>query len=186
MKFLEYWRGEEGVAREYPLGRKWPDFRMVSYLQELAEGLICDVGCGSGRLSSLFAPANYIGVDVNPVAIAKARREFPEHVYQMVTLESPLPIADTYLFHTVLLHLPDGVLDDEIQKCKNGTYVLVAETMDSKFADGNYVFNRDREQYRRIFHQHGFSLLEERRMYMEARPGYWDIQKYIRKDDDAE
>lgn len=180
----EIWSGKAGIKKEYPEGKAEYDPRMGIYLAEFARGDkcaggdICEVGCGSGRLAGYFSDREYTGVDINAEAIAKARKDNPGYEFHHVGYEEEWPEAECYLFHTVLLHIPDEYLDGMIQRC-GGNRVVVAETMDPQFRDGQYTFHRSSAQYKEAFERNGYRLTEERRMYIEGFPGFWDLHKYI-------
>lgn len=177
------WSGDSGIQKEYPPGKEDYDSRLGTYLSDLVGPIfveygLCEVGCGSGRLAKFFPDDEYIGVDINKSAIAKAKTSHPYHRFQVVGYEEDWPEASVYLFHTVLLHIPDEYLPGMIQRCKKQT-VILAETMDSKFRDGKYTFHRSPEQYIQAFQEQGYRVVETRRMYIEGFPGFWDLHKYV-------
>jgi len=43
--------------------------------------LVLDFGCGTGFFSKLFKPENYVGVDIDPKRIDRARRKYPSYKF---------------------------------------------------------------------------------------------------------
>ena len=58
-------------------------------------GEVLDIGCGAGQVATKVAAGLYVGVDINPQALAIARRRFPQHMF--VT-----EIPDGRMFDTVV------------------------------------------------------------------------------------
>lgn len=177
------WEGDSGIKKEFPEGQEDYDPRLGPYLTELVGDIIVEhglveVGCGSGRLAKYFSDDEYLGVDINKDAIAKALKTHKYHQFKVVGYEEEWPKAQCYLFHTVLLHIPDEFLPGIVSRCGKSS-VVIAETMDPQFRDGTYTFHRSSLQYKVAFESQGFKLVEERRMYMDQHPGYWDLQKYV-------
>lgn len=76
---------------------------------------VVDVGCGSGYGSLLlsWAAASVIGIDLDPTAIAHARRHYPEVDYREAAADEPLgDEVDLAVCFEVLEHVadPDAVL----------------------------------------------------------------------------
>ena len=60
-------------------------------------GRVLDVGCGTGLLLDLTAlsPAQYVGVDVAPAMVARAREKYPGHTFVVGDAQAlPLPAGD--------------------------------------------------------------------------------------------
>lgn len=174
-EYLNHWCGEKGVAREFPKDREVPDPRIAT-LPNYCVLPVCEIGCGSGRIAAYFTE-QYTGVDVNDVAIARAKIRFPMHTFIHIQHDGLYPMAESYLFHTVLLHIPDDVLPTMITRC-HGKKIIVAESMDRRFRDGKYVYTRDADEYDAIFASVGYTPEHYERLFMDSRPGFWDIKVY--------
>lgn len=172
-----YWNGQEGILREFPPGKGILDKRLLKLLDVCCIKPCCEVGCGSGRLASLFDPRRYIGVDINPQAIENARRQLPIHDLRVIDYESDYPPALSYLFHTVMLHVPDERLDGVIGRC-GGNSIAIAETMDRSFRDGKFTFQRNPEEYEAAFARNGYQIALDRQYEIEGGVGFWNFQLY--------
>lgn len=151
-RVIKQWSGSKGSNNVYPKRYgKWPDEDSVRKLQELCLGRVCDVGCGTGRCAEAFSPDRYVGIDINEDAIRVARREYPRYTFETVGWDDPYPVVDTYLFYTVLLHIPDDELIGIFNKTCNGNIhsrLVVFECMNRENRNedrGN--FQRDSQQY---------------------------------------
>ena len=103
-----------------------------------------EFGCGDGRLSPAFDPDLYVGYDINPTALAAARKANPAHRY--ITDWAP---ADTFLAHTVLLHVPDDELPAVIGRAQGYLRIVIGEVMGRSWRrPGNPpAFNREAAEY---------------------------------------
>lgn len=174
------WSGQKGIEKEYPADRAFPDPR-IKTLPFYCVLPVCEVGCGSGRIAGFFKN-RYTGIDINRAAIERAKELYPQHTFNHIQYDDPFPQAVTYLFHTVLLHVPDEYLVSMITRCNRKT-IVVAESMDRKFRDDTYTFHRNPEEYEAIFGEAGYQLAYYRRFIMESSPGFWDLQIYSAKVD---
>ena len=134
---------------------------------------VVEIGCGYGRLASAFPVDGYLGLDINPEAIARARTDRPDYRFQSVDFDSPYPDADLYIAYTVFLHIDDANIADinrrVSQVCKK---LLIVEVLDREFRTRPSVvpnFVRTRDEYERIFD--GFSLDFEIRKPYRHYPG---------------
>lgn len=111
---------------------------------------LLEIGCGVGRIASVFDNKNYIGVDINPHALHVAKKRLPKHNFRLLDKGRELPEASTALMYTVLLHVSDDVicelLAEYTQKYRK---FIIAEVMDVRWRrEGNPpVFNRNPEDY---------------------------------------
>jgi SAM-dependent methyltransferase len=155
-----YWDGVDAADRSYPPRHgKWPDADHVAILQRLCTGAVCEVGCGTGRCSEAFQPQMYCGVDINRAAILKAQRLYPEHKFLHIGYHDPYPPAETYLFHTCLMHVPDEELDAVLLRARAGRRVVIFESMMSEYNGGEFNFQRDVSGYEDALMRCGFDLL---------------------------
>jgi len=156
---IKRWTGQKAALESYPGHRgRWPDDDHVEILARLCKGFVCEVGCGTGRCSDAFDPEEYIGVDINEAAIGIARAEQPDHHFYTIEWDEKYPLADTYLFHTCLMHVPDEDLDGVLDRCAGR--VVIADWMEPKLHNPRgCVFQRDQEAYRQALRRNGFAML---------------------------
>ncbi|MBX3583661.1 MAG: class I SAM-dependent methyltransferase [Rhizobiaceae bacterium] len=123
-----------------------------------------EVGCGVGRIASLFAPEEYVGIDVNPRALKLARERLPNHDLRLHDEGYEYPAAATALFYTVLLHVSDADLGDVLKLAARSQRIVIAELMSRKWRrkTGRVpVFNRDASDYIQALSRLGFTLASE-------------------------
>jgi SAM-dependent methyltransferase len=120
-----------------------------------------EIGCGVGRIASLFSPQEYIGVDVNPVSLTLARAKLPEHALRIFDQGYRYPAAPSAFFYTVLLHVSDQAVEKLLAQAVVGRRrLIIAEIMDRRWRRGGSppVFNRDPEDYLLMMMKLGFRL----------------------------
>lgn len=144
MRAAEYWRGNTGLREITPHGERFPEVGLFDALGRAVRGSVFEFGCGDGRLGPAFPSDRYAGFDINPAALAAARVANPAHRY--VDEWEP---ADTWLAHTVLLHVPDDEIQAVIERAKEYPRIVIGEVMGRKWRrDGNPpVFNREAHEY---------------------------------------
>lgn len=123
---------------------------------------VLEVGCGIGRLAAMFDPKSYLGVDVNPTALLKARASLPNHTFRITDTGYVLPAAPAALIYTVALHVPDDRIRPFLRRLSTGRRrVVICELMDRRWrrAGDPPVFNREPEDYILMMHEYGFRLL---------------------------
>lgn len=89
--------------------------RVVAEVEAQVPASVVDLGCGEGivaeRLAALPAPPAYRGLELNPVALAEARKRLPGLTFEGADLLKRLPIAgeraDLALCLEVVEHLDD-------------------------------------------------------------------------------
>jgi SAM-dependent methyltransferase len=177
------WR-ESGLLNIKPLSVRYGEYpegwdaveELRRILMPFVRSSVLEVGCGYGRLCRAFPPDQYIGVDINPDAIARAKSMWPGYKFQVVDYLDEYPKAGLVLFYTVMLHLADQDVRGFIEKfasqpeteCLVVAEIMVDKILDSNF-DANYetsdrlhsVINRPPKIYIDIAHAAGF-LLHER------------------------
>jgi SAM-dependent methyltransferase len=162
-RVIKFWSGAAAAERSYPKHRgRWPDNDHIEILARLCLGHVCEVGCGTGRCADAFDPWRYVGVDINLAATVIAKNEKPQHQFLHVAWDDPYPKADTYLFHTAMMHIPDDELDGVVKRCSGR--IVIAECMMSAYRRPEItVFNRDPQDYTDLLQRHGFYMqsLEE-------------------------
>lgn len=156
----EFWAAQNGVRHITPRGLPRPEGAwIVDHLRALGQGKrVLEFGCGPGRLSCLFSPLLYLGVDINQRSLDEAKVRNSAHVYQLAG-DGPLPEADIVLCHTVLLHVPDEELDGVIARMR-APVVVVNEMLGRHWRSDQEppVFNRDLADYVAAFKARGYAL----------------------------
>ena len=139
----EFWQGNTDLRDITPSGERFPEVGLFQALDRACCGSVFEFGCGDGRLSPAFS-CGYVGFDINPAALAAARVANPAHRY--VTEWEP---ADTWLAHTVLLHVPDDEIGALLMRTAPYKRVVIGEVMGRKWRrPGNPpVFNREAGEY---------------------------------------
>ena len=176
MKYRDFWQGEDGIRNVIPRsGRsgefpELPGFDPRKILPDIIRGRpVCEVGCGYGRLASAFESGNYIGVDCNVAAIAKAKRGFPDHTFHVLE-EYKYPPTMVKFAYTVAMHIPDDEYREFIvAMCDStGDQIVIAEILGSgkrrsleKKKEGyiHATFGRNLEDHAFEFNVHGWSLV---------------------------
>lgn len=149
------WIGPQGAALAHPSRCSRLDYDVAVALKKYSKGHICEVGCGTGRIAGLFIPGRYTGLDINPQSLIIAEGKHPYHQFDLIQWEALYPTADTYLFFTVLMHIPDDEIFGIIRKTDKR--VVVGESMGRWLRDygrGNN-YQRDPAEYRAMFSQLG-------------------------------
>jgi len=153
-KLSKFW-GDKGLQYVIPNdGGQYPEcFDVAKELSiHLGKSLpIVEVGCGYGRIGRLFDSTQYKGLDINPNAINRAKRELPGYHFETITDLEQVPTCDTLLVYTVLLHIPDEEILNSLTILANrATNILVVEIMDKRWRSKQVVvpvYNRDPEEY---------------------------------------
>jgi trans-aconitate methyltransferase len=148
-EIIRKWTGQAGVERVYNRATKWPDPDTVPILRRLCIGTVCEIGCGTGRIAEAFSPDAYIGLDINLAALAIAKQEKPHHSFRLIDWDDAYPEADTYLFFTVLLHVPDHEVMRLIARTRHR--IVVVETMARWLRRAGGEFQRHPEDYEALF-----------------------------------
>ena len=192
-KYKRFWMADKlsNIARDDNLMQG--DWDIKSYLRNLKSELNCykmvDYGCGYGRLFSIFkdCPSLYFGVDLNPFAIAEAKKRYPafQNRFCEVDIDSNYAVADMYLAFTVFLHMDDKTLSDCLRRigraCQKN--LVVIETLGREWRnkiDGSDeslpVFNRDKQDYVDLVKPVGFELIKHDSF---LNPHYARQERYI-------
>ena len=176
------WTGDYALKHQFTYANQvWVDPDGPRLVKELVgDGKVCEIGCGIGRVAALFPAEKYIGVDVGPQVIATARQRLPSHAFDVIGYLGPYPEADVYLFHMVLLHIPDIALPEVIAKLSGR--VVVFESMDFRLRDGVANFQRNPEQYIQAFKDGGFELVESKHLPSKGKPGFRDYLVFQKGD----
>lgn len=144
MNAENFWRTNTELRDITPKGERFPEQGLFDALRSACRGVVFEFGCGDGRLSPAFNPSHYYGYDVNPSALKAAQANNPDHRY--VNEWKP---ADTFLAHTVLLHIPDHSILSVIDRAMIYKRIVIGEVMGRKWRRPGDppVFNREAEEY---------------------------------------
>ena len=168
---FEFWN-TQGLANVIPPDTEHPaGWNEVHFLQKVMtligkpDAKIVEIGCGYGRLCGTFEPANYMGCDINAQAIKQAKTNFPDHHFTTIDYTQPYPTSDISLAYTVLLHIPDTLIEQTVQNlCEASNSILIVEILGQKWRKPNHrvpVFNRERHEYELFFAKHNHTLQVE-------------------------
>lgn len=158
----EFWIAE-GMKHIVPQGMgEFPEgFDVIGAIKDFSKKVdyqkVIDFGCGYGRLCESFKADQYLGVDINPQAIREAKERFPKYSFEV--LDDDLERADLFFAYTVFLHIGDRALHKLLKKVRS-KYLLVGEILGREWRRiGNPpVYNRNFEDYIKIFRTHDFVL----------------------------
>lgn len=140
----DFWRGNTGLRDITPKGERFPEVGLFQALARACRGPVFEFGCGDGRLAPAFPADGYVGFDINSAALAAARVANPAHRY--VTEWEP---AETWLAHTVLLHVPDDEIGPLLARTAPYPRIVIGEVMGRKWRRPGDppVFNREALEY---------------------------------------
>lgn len=140
----DFWRGNSRLRDITPKGERFPEVGLFETLRRACTGSVFEFGCGDGRLAPAFSPELYAGFDINPTALAAAAGANPG--YRYVTEWQP---ADTWLAHTVLLHVPDDEIGPLLARTAGYSRVVIGEVMGRQWRRPGDppVFNREAHEY---------------------------------------
>lgn len=140
----DFWRANSSLRDITPEGERFPEVGLFDALRRACRGTVFEFGCGDGRLSPAFEPSSYAGFDINLHALAAARASNP--AYRYVSEWEP---ADTFLAHTVLLHVPDDEIGAVLDRAKTYSRVVIGEILGRKWRRRGDppVFNREAAEY---------------------------------------
>ena len=143
----EYWAGNSKLLHITPPGERYPETGLFPILQSVVKGSVTEFGCGDGRLAQAFAASSYLGCDINEHALQAARKNNQQH-----TFTNKFSPSDTFLAHTVLLHIPDDEIDCVISKAMQSKTIVISEIMGRKWRRGGNppVFNREAKEYEQM------------------------------------
>lgn len=151
LKPVDFWINNKNLSHLTPPGDRSPEVDLEGALKKAIKGSVLEFGCGDGRLSGYFSKNKYIGYDINPKAVERAKENNPGYKYINLLEEFKKP-KDTVLAYTVLLHIPDDEIQEVIELFKRFKKVVIGEITGRKWRrDGNPpVFNREIKDYEEL------------------------------------
>ena len=179
MKYHDFWK-ERGLDFIVPPGGDNPEgFDVNAVLKDIVgDSDVLEIGCGTGRIAKHFNPYSYVGVDINPAALAVAGAALPLHAFSHWDGKSMLPKAPVAILYTVCLHVPDDEIDAMIARASEAARrVVIAEIMNPRFrqhVDGGYTLSNQRslEDYiQRFMSAGGMKFLGARPLPYAHYPG---------------
>ena len=104
---------------------------------------VLDYGCGVGRLSELFNPELYTGIDISPEMLKIARKTHPEYTFLDL---GEIPETDIFFTANVLQHNGDSFVQGlQIPAKELYLYELIGTGEDKQ-----YLFHRTVKDYERL------------------------------------
>jgi SAM-dependent methyltransferase len=142
---------ERGLDNITPRGMASPEgWDVGAHLAGMVgDAYVLDYGCGVGRLSGHFPPLGYVGYDINPHALHRAREAHPAHKFTDICPGA----AGVVLLYTVALHLPDDELA-RVFASVDAERWIIAEIMGRKWRSESSVppaYNREASEYVQMF-----------------------------------
>ena len=155
-----FWTGDAAALRSYPPRYgMWADDHTPKLVRERCDGMVCEVGCGIGRAATIFAADRYVGLDINPHAISRAKAQYPDHKFEVIKHDDEYPEADTYLFMTMIMHVHDSLIESMFRRAH--PHAFVVDLMDTRLRrEENGAFHRTPDWYRETAIKAGFLQVE--------------------------
>lgn len=82
---------------------------------------VLDCGCGTGVLARFFEPERYVGIDINPIYRASARKKNPRHRFEVMgaaRMDFPDSVFSACMVSGVLHHLPDATCGEVLSEIR--------------------------------------------------------------------
>ena len=178
---------QQGVDHIIPeVGTAFPEgFEVGAVLHRMLGNAssVLEFGCGVGRLAGVFDPSQYMGVDINPNAVAAARRGHRQHTFRIWDKGQVLPSAGALLLYTVLLHIADHELKPLLSALGRWAAARSAGRR-PRGVDGQPlaprgnppVFNRDPETYIALMAEEGYDFVSfEKHAYVRYDQEPWNV-----------
>jgi SAM-dependent methyltransferase len=145
----DYARLVTGLDAEGPLDRA-----MLADFADRVDGLVADVGCGTGRVTAYLAGLGIevVGIDLSPGMVAVARRAYPElrfEVGTMTALDLPDASMAGVLAWYSIIHTPPHGLPEVVAEVRRvlapGGHVLLG-------------FQAGADEHRSMTHAYGHTV----------------------------
>lgn len=81
--------------------------RRIAAAKPYLSGRVLDVGCADGPLCKFVGPDRYLGIDLDPRAVAAASAAHPSHRFELLDDLPPGETFDTISALAVIEHVPD-------------------------------------------------------------------------------
>lgn len=170
---------------KYPEGFHPGEVVENEILKDIDYNIILDYGCGYGRLTDAFDKEKYIGVDLNPNAIAKAKENNPGYRYLEINMDSTLPECDIAFANAVFLHNDDKMLSSIVTRLKeaNCKYIVVSDVISKDWHNGFIppTYYRSLEEYNKLMEELCFSFVLEKK-YVYKRYAEAEEFKHLNTD----
>lgn len=132
---------------------------VADYVQPYPGQRVLDVGCAVGHMVTYLPNAEYVGLDLNPAYIAKAKKQWPSKRFMVADAASDEVAALGEFDGILLFGLLHHLTDDEATKLFATAHRLLAPSgrvisVDNCWYDGQSAFEKwgvrnDRGQYAR-------------------------------------
>jgi SAM-dependent methyltransferase len=188
------------MANEYLERTPWTELRLAA-VRDLVDpqpgDRILDLGCAAGAITHYLSSfdTKSVGIDVEPLAIAKARELFPECAFEVADATA-LPFADASFDKAVAADFVEHVRDDvflamcsELRRVlvPGGAFALYAPNprhLIERMKERDFVLAqnpthiglRDADHMRRVLEQGGFDVLRS-----EWRPSFFRGLRSVEK-----
>jgi SAM-dependent methyltransferase len=192
-------RGINRIFYRTELGRKWfwnnsairinDEYGSLNHDFEILREIIrngnvkhlLDIGCGSGRLFSLYRDMEIkevVGQDCSNKALKLARRKFPDSQFKFTNttitgLNFPPSYFDLIISNRVLQHIPPENIDGVVRTlCRLGKFIYANETT---LADDKInSFNLFQHDYMNLFSKFGYEIKTSGIVFSETgKKQYW-------------
>ncbi|MDH3359811.1 MAG: class I SAM-dependent methyltransferase [Desulfobulbaceae bacterium] len=158
---IDKWSGQYGMNNLYNSSLAEAEPHIGAIVLKYATGIICEVGCGNGRVANLFPHNRYIGIDISKKAITAAKERLPGYQFEKIKYDADYPEAQTFLFYTVLVHVPDESIESVFTRVKKAgaKRIIIYEAMTRWFRQysRHQNFHRDVCDYRGLAKQFGYN-----------------------------
>jgi len=148
---IRKWNKASGIRQVYPKGQAGLTKAIIVELEKIKE-TVCEIGCGTGRLSKYFKKNKYIGTDINESAIKEARKT-TSHNYKVDEYMHTYQSMESCLLFTVLLHIRDIDIPPFLDTLKEYKTIYIFESMNKDFRriKHNNNFQRNIKDYEGYF-----------------------------------
>lgn len=166
---------------KFPLeeGEDFPKI-LQTVLQSFSFNQVIDFGCGTGRLTYLFPPEKYLGLDIDSHVLQEAKIKNPKYKFAEILKTDAPRYADLYFAYMVFFFLSNRDLHEVLTNIRCQT-LLVGEVLGRNWRDTCIpnIYHRDLEEYIHLLRKHDFILEQKIEM---PHPQYTNSNWYRNKD----